>query len=323
MRKILTIFCIFSLISCSQESENLRNLRIFIDASNTFPNNIQLIDSLLADDFKYISDSISETKFEYMKRFESSKAIDTLWRTELDEIIEAEFNINTYELRTGYLITTLGVEPISREREYRFNNKNQIKSIYTLKTYEPPIIAKFGKYFDIWAAIYYPELFDELREKRKNGEDYFDEFNYLIIKLKKDGLNMLDSADIIYKTYLKEKENKKRINTLPAVPLIDYYFERILSTFGSLAVAENVELPVKDPLTMKKILVKAFTKNGYSYSSTLHKLAEFGFTSDELPYVQIMLAPIIDLENDNDIAKVYSGQDLADIQKIINLLNNY
>ena len=319
MKKTFLLICIFFLFSCSQESKNMRNLKFFIETTNSAPYNIRLIDSLLAEDFKYISDSISEIKSDFIKQFESFDMLDTFWTTKLDKTSESKSIIKTKESRTGYMIKTLDIKPISREREYIFNDQNQIKSIYVLSSDVPEIFIKFGKYFDTWAKIYYPDLFKELQKKRKNGDNYFDELDFLLKKLKQDGFNMLDSARFVYEDYIKDKGQ----NNLPPVPMIDYYFEKILATFGSIAVQENIALPIKDPLIQKRILTVAFSKNGFSYPKTLHKVAEFGFTVQQLPLVQILLAPIMDLESENDIPTIYSGQELTDVMQIVKIMKNY
>lgn len=291
----------------------MRNLKILIKTINSAPYNIRLIDSLLADDFKFISDSISENKADFIKTFKSFDMLDTLWTTVLDKTSESKSAIKTKEFKTGYFVKTLDINPITREKEYTFNNKNQIKSIYILHSEVPEIITKFGKYFDVWANIYYPDLFKVLLKKKENGEKYFDELNFLIKKLKQDGLNMLDSAKFI---------DKER-NDLPPAPMIDYYFEKILATFESIAAQENITLPIKDPLIQKKFLTIAFSKNGYSYSKTLHKVAEFGFTLEQRQLVQILLAPIVDLESEKEIPTIYSGQELTDVMQIVQIVKNF
>lgn len=297
----------------------MSNLKIFIQTTNSAPYNIRLIDSLLAEDFKYITDSISENKSDFIKKFNSFDMLDTLWITEIDKTSESKSIIQTKESKTGYIVKTLDVKPISREKEYSFNDKNQIKSIYVLRSNVPEIFIKFGKYFDIWANIYYPDLFKELQKKRKNGDNYFDELNFLLKKLKQDGFNMLDSARFVYENYNKDKGQ----NNLPPAPIIEYYFVKILATFESIVAQENLALPIKDPLIQKKILTNAFSKNGYSYSKTLHKVAEFGFTIQQRPLVLILLAPIVDLESETDIPTVYSGQELTDVLQIVKIMNNY
>jgi len=320
MKKNFLVIILLLLSTCAQESRNMRNLKALLEATNFVPYNIRLIDSLLAEDFNYISDSISQTKEDFLNSYKSFTITDSLWTTQLEKTKESKNAINTQEIRTGYIVTTLGTNPISREREYTFNDKNQIKSIYVLSTNVPETLTKFEKYFDLWANIYYPDLTEVLREKRRNGENYFNELDFLIKKLKIDGVYKLDSARLIYERYLK---NKKAKSNLPPVPLIDYYFEKILATMQSIAAQENLELPVMDPLLMKRLLNDAFIKNGYSYSRTINKVAEFGFTIEQIQLVQILLFPISNLESKTEISTVFSGQELYDVNKILKMLENY
>jgi len=323
MNKITTLFLIVFILGCTDENENLKNLRFFINAVNK--TDVTAIDSLLTENFKYISDSISNDKNDYL---EVAKKQDTTWTIELIDIIESTDVIKTKESMTNYGIRTLEMEPVTREREYHFNDNHKIRSIYTLNFKSLPEHEKFDKYFGIWATIYYPEMVRKIREKRENGEDFFEERHFLLIQLKQKGLFMLDSAKIIYENQLieKQKERKKQqdyYNSLVPAPLYDYLFEKVLTTMMSLASAENIQLPINNPKEQRKLLENAFKKNGYSYSKTLHKLAEYGFSPSEFQYVQILLMPVMELESESQIANIYSGQELSDVKKIMKIMNNY
>ena len=315
MRKLFTLILTVFILSCSNESENLKNLKLFIDSLNESYTNI--LDTTFSDDFKFISDSISLSKSEYIASFNNK---DTTLKVRLVNYKESDNVIKTKEEVTNYAYQTLEIAPIVREREYHFNKQNQIKSIYSVKVISEPIHEKFDKYFGLWATIYYPEMDDKIRTKRQNGEDFFEERHFLLLKLKEDGLNMLDSAISIYNAYLEEEQQNDNLN---AAPLNEYVFEKILATVMAILPADYSEENPISPLEYKSILEKAFYKNGFSYERTINQIAEYGFTVYELQYVQIVLMPVLKVETEEELKTVYSGQVLENVKKIIRLMNNY
>jgi transcriptional regulator len=215
---------------------------------------------------------------------------------------------------------TLELPPVVREREYHFNEQNQIKSIYTIKVKSEPVHEKFDKYFGLWATIYYPEMDDKIRAKMENGEDIFEERHFLLLKLKEDGLDMLDSAISIYNTYLEEKSYKEN---LPAAPLNDYVFEKIMATATALIPSGYSNESPMSPSELKSILEKAFENHGFSYNNTINQIAEYGFTTSEFQYVAIVVMPVEKIETEAELENVYSGKELESVRKIIQLMNNY
>jgi hypothetical protein len=323
MNKIISLFLIIVILGCTGESENLKNLQLLINAENR--SDFTVIDSLLAYDFKFISDSISQNKKGFLDK--NRKDTDTTWIVEIEEISEADNTIKTKEIMTNYGIRTLEIEPLIRERKYHFNDSNKIRLIYALNSIIQPEHEKLDKYFGIWASVYYPEMIEIIKEKREKGEDFFDERHFLLLQLKQKGLSTLDSARIIYENqHMKDQKKNKQLdnyNSLVPAPFYEYAFEKILATMMSIASSENIELPVNNPMLHKRLIEEAMWKNGYSYAKTLHKLAEYGFTPAEFQYVGILLAPVNKLETESLLSTIYSGQELIDVKKILRIMNNY
>ena len=60
-------------------------------------------------------------------------------------------------------------------------------------------------------------------------------------------------------------------------------------------------------------------KNGYSYSATLHKVATDGFSMLEMQMVGVLLLPGNDVYP--DLKKIYSDQELKDVEKIYKMMS--
>jgi hypothetical protein len=175
----------------------------------------------------------------------------------------------------------------------------------------------FDKYFGVWAVLYYPDMASNLKAKMANNEDYFEERHLLLLKLKQDGLQMLDSARIYYEKQLKAKEEEqRRINSLPAAPLNSIIFTKITNTANSIALSNGNQYSKTNPILKKEILAKAFIKNGYNYSNTLHKVAESGFSIYDYNYILILLSPSTDLPSNITREEIYTEQELADVNQI-------
>jgi hypothetical protein len=315
MRKLSTIILTIFILSCSNESENLKNLKLFVDSLNE--SYTIMLDTMFSDDFKFISDSTSLSKSEYLDKFNNQ---DTTLAVTLISSEESDNIIKTKEEITNYAYQTLELVPLIREREYHFNEQNQIKAIYSIKLISEPVHEKFDKYFGLWSTIYYPEMYDNIQVKRQNGENFFEERHFLLIKLKEDGLDMLDSAVLIYNAYLEKEQLNEN---LLAIPLNEYVFEKILATVMTLLPSDYSEESPMSPREYKSILEKAFNKNGFSYSKTISEIAEYGFTISELQYVEIVLMPVMKIESETELANVYSGKELENVKKIIRIMNTY
>jgi len=75
-------------------------------------------------------------------------------------------------------------------------------------------------------------------------------------------------------------------------------------------------LPASD---RKKFLVKVFAASGYSYSATLHKMAEGGWDGNDQnvkDLVELLFMPHTDMHSVDSLSGVYSDQEMADVRKV-------
>jgi hypothetical protein len=198
------------------------------------------------------------------------------------EIVKVSENGNVLKVKsniTNYAIRTLEMKSMVRESDYHFNDNHKIKAIYKVNFLSLPEHQNFDKYFGVWAVLYYPEMANRLKAKMANSKDYFEERHLLLLKLKQDGLQMLDSARIYYEKQIKGKEEEqRRINNLPAALINEYVIMKVFNTAKSIAVSQyNIQIPQAAPNIKQEIFRKAFIKNGYNFSKTIHNAANKGF----------------------------------------------
>lgn len=319
MNKYLILFVIIACIGCTGENLNEITLRSFIGALNR--NEISDIDTLLTVDFKYVSDSETKDKRQYI---EDATKQDTTYKIEIVKVSESGNVLKVKSNLTNYAIRTLEMKPMVREREYHFDENHKIKAIYLVNFHSLPEHQNFDKYFGVWAVLYYPEMANSLKAKMANNEDYFEERHLLLLKLKHDGLQMLDSARIFYENQLKAKEEEQRkINSLPAAPLNNVVFTKISNTVSSISVSNGVKYSDANPILKKQILSEAFVKNGYNYSKTLHKVSDSGFSIYDYNYILILLSPSTDLPSNVTREEIYTEQELADVNQIKRIIESH
>lgn len=90
-------------------------------------------------------------------------------------------------------------------------------------------------------------------------------------------------------------------------------------------LAENI--PVSpwrlQPAQRKDFVERVFAASGYSYSATLHRLAEGGWSQDDknaTDLVELLFMPHTDINAPEGLKGVYSEQELADIRKVQRML---
>lgn len=80
----------------------------------------------------------------------------------------------------------------------------------------------------------------------------------------------------------------------------------------------------EDPVTMKQAIEKAVTNNGFNYSATLKKIADQKIDKTDqnlLRFVGLMVMPAMLAEKkEMELDKLYSGEDLASVTKIMSKL---
>ncbi len=176
----------------------------------------------------------------------------------------------------------------------------------------------FDKYFGVWAVLYYPDMANRLKAKMANNEDYFEERHLLLLKLKQDGLQMLDSARIYYEKQLKAiEEEQRRINSLPAAPLNEYTIMKIFNTAKSIAISQyNLQIPNATPSIKQEIYRKAFINNGFNFSKTIHNAASKGFGLAEYSSIVLILIPYSEAKTNEELNLMFTEQELIDIRNV-------
>jgi hypothetical protein len=77
------------------------------------------------------------------------------------------------------------------------------------------------------------------------------------------------------------------------------------------------------PSDRKDFVVKVFAASGYSYSATLHQLAEGGWSPDDKntkDLIDLLFMPHTDVRAVDGIRGVYSEEELADVRKVQKML---
>ena len=106
-------------------------------------------------------------------------------------------------------------------------------------------------------------------------------------------------------------------NNKPA-PLDSELFGNIAESMQRVIKTKGYSIPLNSEQA-KVALEEAFKKNGYSYSATLHKVATDGFSMLEMQMVGVLLLPGNDVYP--DLKKIYSDQELKDVEKIYKMMS--
>jgi hypothetical protein len=99
--------------------------------------------------------------------------------------------------------------------------------------------------------------------------------------------------------------------------------ERLATEYNKLA--EN--LPVSpwrmQPSDRKDFVSKVFAASGYSYSATLHKLAEGGWSPNDKntkDLIELLFMPHTSISSADGLKGVYSEEEIADVRKVQKML---
>lgn len=109
-----------------------------------------------------------------------------------------------------------------------------------------------------------------------------------------------------------------------AAPIGDQaVLERLAAEYNKLA--ENLPMsPTRLPPEQRKDFVgKVFAASGYSYSATLHRMAEGGWSPDDKntkDLVELLFMPHTNVSAPEGLKGVYSEQELADVRKVQKML---
>ncbi len=254
MKKYFVLLSSIIMISCSEENPKEIIVADYIQFVNEANRN--KIDSILSFDFKYINDSIVEDKTEFLKGVKST--IDYFER----EIIEIETNQNVVKTKENLLTNVnliLDIPPVSRKREYHFNENNKIKSIYNLETIIPPDNILVANNLFKWALIEYPSIYKIIAEKSQKNENANDEIKYLLTKLNEKGINILNEIENL-ETNEGDKSTKKRKDT-------DYTFVENINKLHALS----------KEYTGKKVMLKLNYNSLYMGSLALFEDDDYSF----------------------------------------------
>ena len=90
-------------------------------------------------------------------------------------------------------------------------------------------------------------------------------------------------------------------------------------------LAQDVPVsPMRLPPSQRKdFVVKVFAASGYSYSSTLHRMAAGGWDTDDQnakDLVELLFMPHTNIASDQGLEGVYSQQEMADVRKVQKML---
>jgi len=99
--------------------------------------------------------------------------------------------------------------------------------------------------------------------------------------------------------------------------------EHLAAEYNKLA--EN--LPVSPwrmpPADRKDFVAKVFAASGYSYSATLHRMAEGGWSPEDKnakDLIDLLFMPHTDVKADDGMKGVYSEEEMADVRKVQKML---
>jgi len=135
---------------------------------------------------------------------------------------------------------------------------------------------------------------------------------------------------MINKIYGKEMSEADFYNPkpqLPAAPLNIYIFQNISESIQRLAAKRGNEFEGKETIDRlklsKEIVEEAFKINNYSYAATIKKVANDGFSTSEIQMTQIILIPVFNCENDEEVKAIYTAEELKGINEIIRMVEVY
>lgn len=99
--------------------------------------------------------------------------------------------------------------------------------------------------------------------------------------------------------------------------------ERLAAQYDKLAEDIPVSPHRLPPDQRKDFVTKVFAAAGYSYTATLHRLAQGGWDVHDpnaTDLVQLMFMPHTDLRPEDKLTGVYSQQELADVRRVQRML---
>jgi hypothetical protein len=133
--------------------------------------------------------------------------------------------------------------------------------------------------------------------------------------------------DKMYGKEISEEEFYNPKPKLPAAPLNIYIFQNISESIQRLAAKRSNEFDGKETIDKlklsKEIVEEAFEINNYSYAATIKKVANDGFTANEVQMTQILLIPVFDCETDEEVEAIYTTEELKGINEIIRMVEVY
>ena len=191
---ICTTFFVCNSVKSQNNNENI--VKKYIEYSNT-GNNVG-IDSLLSKDFKFYGDTMILERDEFFSTFGSMPIIANFKR----QIVKTEYSENiviTKEKMTDDYINNLNIEPMYRKREYHINENNKIYLIYNIETYVPKEYKSTVNNFLSWANENYKIIYDRMIELAKKQENYDNELNFLLAKIKNEGIEILEQNEVVEK----------------------------------------------------------------------------------------------------------------------------
>jgi hypothetical protein len=263
----LSIFLL--LISCNSENKKREGIvKEYVEFANI--GEISRIDSMLSSEFKLLTDSSITSKKEYLSYLEKPIANTKVKLNNID-VFDGVFK--TKEIITDDIITYLDLEPIVRIREYHFNEKDQITSIYNISQTVPKDYIKIQKDFLIWAYKEYPDFVTTMIERARNGENIDEERRFLLAKLKEKGVQVLnritDKTEII-NNINTIKSSDDRSNTPDndfMNSLVVTYFGMNAFPFGEYTVREFVNAIKSSVFSNgKRPIIKKWTKKDNIYT---------------------------------------------------------
>jgi hypothetical protein len=111
--------------------------------------------------------------------------------------------------------------------------------------------------------------------------------------------------------------------TQPA-PIGDHgALEQLAAQYDKLSERIPVSPHRLSPSERKDFVTKVFAAAGYSYSATLHRLAQGGWDVNDQnaqDLVALLFMPHTDLRPEDNLSGVYSQQELADLRKVQRML---
>lgn len=95
--------------------------------------------------------------------------------------------------------------------------------------------------------------------------------------------------------------------------------QRLADEYTKLAQEVPVSLLRLPPAKRKDFVVKVFAAGGYSYSSTLHRMAAGGWDVNDQnakDLVELLFMPHTNIDPSQGLEGVYSEQEMADVRKV-------